>query len=333
MNNSLYALALALLLIISLPLLSSCKAKNEVYKETRILLGTFISIQANTDNKDIVQIVDKAFLRIEELGKIFTRHQDGVLSKLNDDKKVVDAPLEFISLLQRSAEIQSLSQNAFNPSILPILEYIESLGESGLIDKEIVSNLYESVSNQPYTIDGNNVELTSSAIRLTFDGIAKGFIVDEACKILDEHGIENYLVNAGGDMRTKGYAKLNLFSKTKWRIAIEDPNKEGNYPSFIELENKALATSGSYEKNFNNNLHHIIMPTISEDYTLDDISAPIKSVSVLAPNTMEADALATAFSCMTKEMVLEFILNNQDIACFMIDEENNTVYSDNWPSK
>ncbi len=333
MNKIITIFCLKLLTFLMFAISPSLLYANDIYKETKILLGTYITIQINSENENREQVVKQCFNRIEELGKIFTRHESGVLSRLNKDKIVKDAPYEFISLLETSSSIQEATHNAFNPSILPVLEYLESLDEKDTLDKEKITSLYKAVSNNPYVIENSTVTLNSLQTKITLDGIAKGFIVDEVCKILDENNIKNYLVNAGGDIRAKGKAQSNFFSSKSWILAIEDPEKEGNYPSLIELNDMALATSGSYEKHFRDNLHHIVIPTISSNYTIGEISAPIKSVSVLAPNATLADALATAFSCMTKEMVATFVKNNPDIAYFIIDDKDEVTFSPNWPKK
>ncbi len=332
MNKIIAILSIKILLFLTFMLYPFSSYANDMYKETRILLGTYITIQVNSNNKDKTEIIEECFARIEELGKIFTRHESGILSKLNKEKSIENAPEEFIYILQTSANIQKLTHNAFNPSILPVLEYLESLDAQEKLDKEKITSLYQAVSDNPYTIEHRNVTLKNQQTEITLDGIAKGFIVDEACRILDENNIKNYLVNAGGDIRAKGKASTSFFSSKAWILAIEDPEKKGNYPSYIQLNDRALATSGSYEKHFRDNLHHIIMPTISGNYAINEISAPIKSVSVLAENATLADALATAFSCMSKEMIEEFASNNPDIAYFIIDDRNEVSFSPNWKS-
>ncbi len=331
MNKIINILYLKLLIVLAYTLFPYQIYAADMYKETQLLLGTFITIQLNSSNENNAQIAKECFTRVDELGKIFTRHESGILSQLNKEKVIENAPQALIDVLNESSSIQKATHNAFNPSILPILEYLESLSEEDTLAPEKIAELYEAVSDNPYTIENTKVALKNAQTKITLDGIAKGYIVDAACRILDEHNIENYLVNAGGDIRAKGKASTSFFSSRPWMVAIEDPEKNANYPAYIELNNMALATSGSYEKHFRNNLHHIIMPTISNNFIIDEISAPIKSVSVIASNATLADALATAFSCMTKEMVLDYASNNPDIAYFIIDDKDEVVYSKNWP--
>ena len=120
---------------------------------------------------------------------------------------------------------------------------------------------------------------------ITLDGIAKGFIVDKAVEKLRRQGIRHALLNAGGDIMTIGDKGNNR----PWTIAIQDPFKHGNYPAFIAITNRSVATSGNYEVFFDQEkiFHHIVNPKTGLSPLIN------ASVSVQAPTAMEADALST----------------------------------------
>jgi len=92
-------------------------------------------------------------------------------------------------------------------------------------------------------------------MKVTLGGIAKGYAIDRACKTLLDEGIENALVDVGGDMRAIG-------PKT-WKVAIQDPRKEREVIEVINLDNEAVATSGDYRRYYllgSRRIHHIINP-------------------------------------------------------------------------
>jgi thiamine biosynthesis lipoprotein len=121
---------------------------------------------------------------------------------------------------------------------------------------------------------------------ITLDGIAKGYVVDAMSAILAAAGVENHLVNAGGDIRTSGKS----VSGEPWRIAIEDPEKKKNYPEVIRMTDGAVATSGGYEVYYDQErvFHHVVDPRtgVSPQHS--------SSVTVRSASVTVADALSTA---------------------------------------
>ena len=83
---------------------------------------------------------------------------------------------------------------------------------------------------------------------VTLDAIAKGYIVDFVADFFEEKGIRNYLINAGGDIRVNGMKSFEKGNEKTWKIAIEDPYKQKNYPAVFSLMRGAVATSGNYER-------------------------------------------------------------------------------------
>ena len=149
-------------------------------------------------------------------------------------------------------------------------------------------------------MDGRKVRLGPDSISLqipgmgvTLDGIAKGYVVDRMASVLADHGLEDFLINAGGDIRSAGLRE----DGEPWRVGVQDPKKQGDLPDVIGLSNGAVATSGSYEIYFDRDrsYHHIVSARTG------DSPRSSESVSVVAPTTLAADALATAVFVMEPE--------------------------------
>jgi len=144
----------------------------------------------------------------------------------------------------------------------------------------------------------HNLELrqTPAAIRKRLPGlyvdlssIAKGYAVDRVARLLEGQGIENYLVEIGGELRGKGHNERG----TAWRIGIERPsaNDRAVYKA-LKLDRSGLATSGDYRNYFEHDgqrYSHIINPLTGQP-----VSHKLASVTVIAASAMRADALATA---------------------------------------
>jgi len=137
-------------------------------------------------------------------------------------------------------------------------------------------------------------------------GIAKGYAVDRAIEILKEKGIKNALVNAGGDMQTIGKKYGNM----QWGIALANPRNTNEFITAFPISNKAIVTSGDYERFFDENksFHHIVDPNTGYSAT------ELISVTILADNAFDADAISTAVFVLGKEKGLDLIesLNNTE---------------------
>lgn len=307
--------------------------------DTQVKMGTFVNVQCLAESEELAkEKTAQAFLLIDRLELIFSRHdRTSVLSVFNSQGSLTDFPKELKFVLENAQVIENQTCGAFNPSVLPVLRYLET--NTHITSKEFQENFARIIKN-PVSISEHKIQLKQLESSITLDAIAKGYIVDLAASFFEEQNIHDYLINAGGDIRVKGMKSYQKGQEKTWRIAIEDPYKQGNYPAVFSLMRGALATSGSYEKNFGNKRSHIILPTFEEngrqtnklfaDGSFEHTSPTVKSVSVIAPGAMQADAYATAISCMPVQNALEYINKNTQLACMIITENDSIYYSQNW---
>jgi thiamine biosynthesis lipoprotein len=180
-------------------------------------------------------------------------------------------------------------------------------------------------------VDGRKVRLGPDSISLqipgmgvTLDGIAKGYIVDRVASVLADHGVEDFLINAGGDIRSAGLRE----DGEPWRVGVQDPKKQWDLPDVIGLSNGAVATSGSYEIYFDRDrsYHHIVSARTG------DSPRSSESVSVVAPTTLAADALATAVFVMDPNRGVAFIESLPGCACLIVDHDGRQLRSKSWRS-
>ena len=178
-------------------------------------------------------------------------------------------------------------------------------------------------------IDARNIEFNGKAIffkkdgmGVTFDGIAKGYIVDKAAEILSNQSIQNFLINAGGDIRTQGCKQGNQ----PWVVAIEDPQKKQKYPDIVHMRDGAIATSGNYEVYFDKEkvFHHLVNPKTGLSPGLST------SVSIMARTTMEADALATSVFVMEPAAGTDFINSLPNCESLVMARDGSLLKSKGW---
>jgi thiamine biosynthesis lipoprotein len=136
------------------------------------------------------------------------------------------------------------------------------------------------------------VRFRSDAVAIDFGGIAKGYGVDRAVRALRDRGVENALVNAGGDLYAIGRSE----DGGPWEVGVRDPLDPRRLAATLRVSDRAIATSGDYFQYFDHEgrrYHHLIDPDTGEPR-----ESRLRSVTVAAETCMAADAGGTAaFGC------------------------------------
>ena len=161
-------------------------------------------------------------------------------------------------------------------------------------------------------------------IKIDLNAIAKGFGVDAVYSFLESIGMNNIMVEIGGEVRTKGKNRKNA----PWVIAVETPDLESSGNKKITwalpLESKAMATSGDYRNYYE-------IDSIRYSHEIDPrtgypAQTGVASATVVASNCMDADALATALIIMGAESGLQFIEKLDGVEAFLILRDGNDNY-------
>jgi thiamine biosynthesis lipoprotein len=240
-------------------------------RQSRALMGTLVTVVAvDSDPEEAERGIARSFAEIERLIKIFSRHdRESSLGRLNRFGILENPPRELVEVLQYCTRVYNVSEGAFDPTVLPLVEaYEKGMGD--------VKKILPSVGWDRVIVERDRIALKDGT-RITLDGIAKGYIAHRAAEVLSLY-VEEGAVNAGGDISTFG---------KKWVVGIEHP--EGGLLSRVKVDG-GVATSGSYRIYYSTDgkLYHIFLPSTGSSpqwYT---------SVSVIAKNAMKADAIATA---------------------------------------
>lgn len=278
--------------------------------ETHYLMGTIVNFNILALDEAMGQeAIRKTVADMERLISIFDyRQASTALSKLNQAGVLNEAPVELIETVKQSLRIGSLSQGAFDISVLPIVDAFKA----GLSD---TNHLKELVDYRNVFVSGDQIKFARPGMSITLDGIAKGRVVDGGVAVLQSMGFENILVEAGGDMM----AASSDVDGEDWTIAVSNP-RPSNGTEFIaafSVKNKAVTTSGDYMNYFNSDFsrHHIIDPrTGSSPFELS-------SATVIASNAAEADALSTTLMVLGVSDGLEFIKQFSDAQALLVTRD------------
>ncbi len=298
-----------------------------LHDETRLLMGTIVRITVSRASKDQAeQGMGLAFAEMDRLTALFDRHRSGtVIATLNERQSLSDAPLEFVRLVETAQGYSRVTGQAFDMTVQPVLDLMarhgNPKGEMRLSQSELAEAL-ALVDSRGVQVSGGIISFDRSGMGITLDGVAKGHIVDQAARILEEQGLNHYVINAGGDIRCSGEKRPGA----AWTVAVEDPSKQGNYQAVISMTSGAIATSGGYERYFDKDREHthLLMPSTGES------PRDCVSVTVKAPTAMQADALATSLSVMPQEAALQLVNTLSECECLFVMRNGSRVASRNW---
>lgn len=281
--------------------------------QTQLLMGTMVSISAaHQSAAQADEAIYRAFERISSMQGIFNRHDSSsALGVLNSQGSLKDAPAELCALLGESLSLNAATGGAFDVSVAPLVDLMES---GSHFDRQDFAEAKALADISALQLKGRSIRLQKSGMALTLDGIAKGAITDAAASAMRMAGVDNFLINAGGDI----YAAGHKTPGQSWKVAVESPEKDERYPAVISLSDRAVATSGGYERP-----GHLVDPS-------NGVSAALyKSVTVSAPSVKEADALATALSSLPLLRAKALVAARSGCAALFIDQSGK-LHSSNW---
>ena len=322
----------SLFFIISLViLLSGCdQSTHEPMTLQGKTMGTTYSITLSKPEKDLTATalqsdIDQLLLSVNE--QMSTYIDDSEISQFNQ------APIgewfavspDFIEVVSLSQTLSEQSQGQFDATIGPLIE-LWGFGRQAVSKVPSEAAIAEAKLKTGWRyleIDSSSHRLKrNKPIALNLSAIAKGFGVDKIAQYLDSIGLEDYLVEIGGEIRVKG---VNPQSKP-WRLGIEKPTlNQQSAQQIVKLNNASIATSGDYRNYFEENglrYSHTINPETGKP-----VRHNIASVTVIAPTAALADGYATAFNVMGLENALP-LAEKQNLSAFFIiyDQNSETAY-------
>lgn len=291
-------------------------------------MGTVVSVTAFHQSRLLAEeAIGRGLAEMDRLVAILNRHEPAsAMGVLNGSGALRSAPDELLYLLRRARGFQLLSGGAFDIAVAPVVDLLLRRRESASRPPSSaeLDEARACVEAAGVEIDGRGVRFLGERTSVTLDGMAKGFIVDRMAEALHTCGAESYLINAGGDVRTAGMRD----GRTPWSVAVQDPDKRGEYPDILQMHEGAVATSGNYEIYFDSDrtLHHIIDSTGGSP-------AHASGVTVRATTAMTADALATAVFVAGPEAGMRLVASIPGAACLIVTADRSILKSAGWTNQ
>ncbi len=320
---SLTALILSALIILagcgSNPAATEESSAQEPESVELFAMDTYMTLTAYGDNagKALAES-EKEIKRIDAM--LSTGSSDSEISKLNKEKSL-EVSEETFDLIKRAKEIGEDTGKVFDISVYPVMQ------AWGFTDKNYRVPGKDELADLLKTVDVSKVKLDEDKHTVAFDddmaidlgGIAKGYTSGRIIEIMKENGIEHALINLGGNVQTLGKKP----DGSDWRVAIIDPENMENYIGGVAVSDKAVITSGGYQRFFEKNgerYFHII--DLSDGFPARN---GLTSVTIVSEDGTLADALSTTLFIMGPEKAEEYWRKNADRFDAVLVEDDGTV--------
>jgi len=314
-----------------LVILSSCKQNS--YKHIKgSAFGTDLNVKlkSNTDRNwkksidSLVEIVNNS---------LSTYRNNSIISKINQGDTAVLVDNQFKEVYNKAKRIYNETNGVFDPTIGVLVNAWDFGPEKKIknLDSVTIKKLMKEVGFDKITIKNNRLLKENPKTYIDFNAIAKGYGIDVIGRFIEKNGINDYMVEIGGEVRAKGKNKSGKY----WRIGIENPNFDGSqsYNKIISLQNESIATSGTYRKfkidKNGNRYAHIINTKTGYPSKSDVLSASV----IGKMDCADVDGYATTFIALGLKGCKKFLEKHPELKAFIIyvdkDGKLKTFQSDN----
>lgn len=233
----------------------------------------------------------------------------------------------FAAVVARALALSAATDGAFDPTLQPLLNLWGFGSEAAERTVPAAADIAAAKARtgwEKVAIEGDSNLLKSvPELSLNLGAIAKGYGVDAIGTLLDAHGFENWFVEIGGEVVVRGLNPKGI----PWRIGIQYPSTNPMNPrlqGIVHLSGGAIATSGDYRNYIEED--GIVYSHILDPRTGDTVRSDTASVTVAAPNCMDADGIATALFVMGSETGLSWVHKQPGVeALFLVRGANEEI--------
>ena len=303
------------LMIIGLAVLASCGKQPEKVVLQGLAQGSYYAVTYyDEQNRNFQREIDSIFHAVDMSVNLWV--DSSIISKVNRNEEVALDSI-FIDNFNIAQEAARLSDGYFDPTISPIVAAWGFSYKSGdSLTPQLIDSLRQLVDYRNIRIENGKVVKENPAMTLDFNAIAQGYTSDLIARFLESRGVKNFLVDTGGEIMARGEKP----DGKPWIVGIEKPaenmDSERVVQTRIALRDKGLVTSGSTRKYVERNgkrYSHCINPK-----TGYPVEHQLLSVTVMAENSVWADALASICMVMGMELSLPLIQGMDGVEAYYI---------------
>lgn len=297
-------------------------SRNTPYKSNSgKIFGTYYNIIYQSKD-DLHTPIKEAMARVDRSLSTFNKKSD--ISAINENRDILP-DTTFIKVFTLAQSISALTNGAFDITVAPLVNAWGFGFKKGVpADSTAIDSLRRFVGYNGVSLCEGKIVKKHPHTMLDCSAIAKGYGCDEVARTLDALGVNNYMVEIGGEIVAKG---KNDKGKS-WSIGINKPvddatGRENTLQEVIHISSKSMATSGNY-RNFRYENGRKVAHTINP-VTGYPVSHSLLSATVIADDCATADALATAFMVMGVEPATEFCKTHGVEAYFIYSDNDGTL--------
>lgn len=322
-NKKWIALGFAVIAAILLLLLPNTPRK-QYYHHQGNIFGTYYNIRYE-GTEDMHEAIKQRLQEFDNSLSMFNKHS--VISQINRNEAVQTDSL-FEHMFYEAQAISQLSNGAFDITVAPLVN-AWGFGTSQVKGKRLevrgkIDSLKAFVGYRNIQLEGHTLLKKDERIVLDASAIAKGYACDVIAQLLRQHGVENLLVDIGGEVVVKGHNDKG----NAWRVGITRPTidatgAEKELQEVIASTDLCMATSGNYRQ-------YYYQDGKRRSHTIDPRSGyPVEhsllSATVVASSCMRADALATACMVLGAEQAMQMIEQTADASCYLIIADSDSL--------
>lgn len=291
-------------------MLAGCENKPETLELRGQTMGTTYAVRivapADGSADSLESLGQRVAARLEDLENVFSTYRpESEVSRFNahPGQEWFGVSPDFLDVLEQAVAVSQLSGGAFDATVGPLVDswgFGPGDAPGRIPDQEVLDRLLSATGFDflQWRETSPAVRRTRPGVQLDFSAIAKGYAVDRIWELLSESGVEAYLVEVGGEVRTHG----RRADGRDWSIGVDSPDGSGVTEAVL-LPNAAIATSGDYRNYFEyegRRYSHVIDPR-----TGWPVAHKLTAVSVISNTAVLADALATALLVLGPAASLE----------------------------
>lgn len=295
-------------------------------RAARLMGSAFIFKAIHPDKENCIRAINLAIREVRRIEALISSWQESSQTTLVNNHagiRPVKVDWELFRLIQRSLKVSTLSEGSFDITFASADRIWRFDGSMKAMPapEEVAASVakidFRKIILNP---EDTTVYLPEKGMKIGFGGIGKGYAANRAKAVMEKMGIQNGLVNAGGDLICWG---KNLGGKD-WHIGITDPLDKSKMIAWLVINDLAVVTSGDYERYTlidGRRFAHIIDP--KSGYPVQGVA----SVSIFCPDTELADALATAVFVMGPEKGIQLLERLRGIEGMLVDHEGRIFSS------
>ena len=284
-------------------------------------MDTYMTVKAYGSNGDAA--VDAAVDEINRLDALLsTGKKDSEIGQINANNGG-QLSEDGAILMERSLELYKSTNGAFDVAIYPVMKaWGFTDGNYQVPDADTLKATLELVDPSliDYDKETSTVSFKKDGVQIDLGGIAKGYTSSRIMDIYKEKGVTSGLVNLGGNAQVFGTKP----DGSLWRVAVQSPDSEDEYLGVLETKDKAIITSGGYERYFEKDgvtYHHIIDP--STGYPADN---GLISVTIVSADGTLADGLSTSLFVMGKDKATNYWKAHSDEFDMILLTDDEKLY-------